>query len=78
MPSADSGVSRSPKNPPCDLILVTNEIGMGLIPENKLSRKFRDDAGRLNQQVAELAGRVILMVSGIPVVIKGNSQEASL
>jgi adenosylcobinamide kinase/adenosylcobinamide-phosphate guanylyltransferase len=58
------------KSPPCDILIVTNEVGMGIVPENELSRRFRDDAGYLNQQVAKLADEVILMVSGIPVKIK--------
>jgi adenosylcobinamide kinase/adenosylcobinamide-phosphate guanylyltransferase len=58
-------------SPPCSIILVTNEVGMGIVPENDLARRFRDEAGYLNQQVARLADRVILMISGIPLVIKG-------
>ena len=60
-------------NPPCDLIVVSNEVGMGIIPENAMARRFRDLAGALNQRVAEHADRVILMVSGIPVFVKGGS-----
>ncbi|WP_010248166.1 bifunctional adenosylcobinamide kinase/adenosylcobinamide-phosphate guanylyltransferase [Acetivibrio cellulolyticus] len=51
-------------------ILVTNEIGMGIVPENKLSRIFRDIAGRINQILASAADEVYLCVSGIPVKIK--------
>lgn len=51
-------------------ILVTNEIGMGLVPENKLSRIFRDIAGRVNQLLAKEADEVYLCVAGIPVKIK--------
>lgn len=58
------------KDPPCSLIIVTNEVGMGIIPENELSRKFRDAAGFLNQQVARIADRVILTISGIPMKVK--------
>ena len=57
--------------PPCDLIVVTNEVGMGIIPDNAMARAFRDLAGSLNQRVAAKADRVILMVSGVPVVVKG-------
>jgi len=60
------------KDTPCDLIIVTNEVGMGIIPPNKLSRKFSDLAGNLNQSVARLADQVILMVSGFPVIVKGD------
>lgn len=51
-------------------ILVTNEIGMGIVPENRLSRLFRDIAGRINQMLAQAADEVYLCVSGIPVKIK--------
>ena len=54
----------------CDVIAVANEVGMGIIPENEMARQFRDLAGRLNQQVAEAANNVILMVSGIAMAIK--------
>src|SRR5262245_13844910 len=47
-------------------IIVTNEVGMGIVPENGLSRTYRDLLGSLNQRVAAAANQVILMVSGIP------------
>lgn len=52
------------------LIVVTNEIGMGVIPDNEASRKFADLQGWMNQFIATRADQVILMVSGIPVKIK--------
>ena len=55
-----------------DLIVVTNEVGMGIIPENEISRQYRDLLGMVNQRVADMAQKVILMISGIPVVIKGD------
>lgn len=51
-------------------VLVTNELGMGIVPENRLSRIFRDIAGRINQSLAEKSDEVYLAVSGIPVRIK--------
>lgn len=57
---------------PCDLVIVTNEVGLGIIPDNELSRRYRDVIGMLNRNIADLAQKVILMVSGIPVVIKGK------
>jgi adenosylcobinamide kinase/adenosylcobinamide-phosphate guanylyltransferase len=54
------------------LILVSNEVGLGIVPENRLARSFRDMAGMLNQCVAEVADRVILMVAGIPMIVKGG------
>lgn len=56
--------------PPCPMILVTNEVGTGIVPENALARRFRDLTGWCNQKVAAGCGLVILMVAGIPVNIK--------
>jgi adenosylcobinamide kinase/adenosylcobinamide-phosphate guanylyltransferase len=56
--------------PPCNLIIVTNEVGLGIIPDNQLSRRFCDQAGFLNQKIASLADHVYLLVSGVPVKIK--------
>ncbi|WP_425040208.1 bifunctional adenosylcobinamide kinase/adenosylcobinamide-phosphate guanylyltransferase [Primorskyibacter sp. S187A] len=52
------------------IVFVTNEVGAGIVPENKLARDFRDAAGWLNQQIAQASDRVILCVSGYPVVVK--------
>jgi adenosyl cobinamide kinase/adenosyl cobinamide phosphate guanylyltransferase len=51
-------------------ILVSNEVGMGIVPETPLGRRFRDEAGRLNQRMAEKAGHVILMVAGLSMTVK--------
>ena len=51
-------------------VLITNEIGMGIVPENPMARAFRDIAGRVNQTLAALSDEVWLLVSGIPVKIK--------
>jgi adenosylcobinamide kinase/adenosylcobinamide-phosphate guanylyltransferase len=58
------------RNPPCDVILVTNEVGLGIIPDNAMARRFRDLAGSVNQRLASAANRVIFMVSGLPLVLK--------
>lgn len=55
-------------------ILVSNEVGTGIVPENPLARRFRDVAGFVNQTVAAAAHRVVWMVAGIPVTIKGDGQ----
>jgi adenosylcobinamide kinase / adenosylcobinamide-phosphate guanylyltransferase len=52
------------------VVLVANEVGLGIVPENALARRFRDAAGRLNQRLAGLADRVVLLVAGIPVKVK--------
>jgi adenosylcobinamide kinase/adenosylcobinamide-phosphate guanylyltransferase len=52
------------------VILVSNEVGMGIVPENKLARQFRDIAGRTNQFLAALADEVHVVISGIPLRLK--------
>ena len=59
---------------PWDWIVVTNEVGLGIVPDNPLARRFRDAAGRLNVQLAEAATDVVWMISGIPAPIK-TAQE---
>ena len=61
---------RSFERSKCPVILVSNEVGCGIVPENKLARQFRDIAGFVNQKVAGCVDRVIWMVAGIPVKIK--------
>ena len=57
----------------CPVVLVSNEVGAGIVPENKLARQFRDLAGTANQAVAAAANRVVWVVAGIPVTIKMTS-----
>jgi len=52
------------------VILVANEVGLGIVPENALARRFRDAAGRLNQRLAGIADGVVLLVAGIPLKVK--------
>ena len=52
------------------LILVSNEVGMGIVPENALARSFRDLAGQANQILAEAADEVYVTISGIPMKLK--------
>lgn len=57
------------------VLLVANEVGTGIVPDNAMSRRFRDWAGSLNQQVARCAREVILTVAGIPVPIKSAAPK---
>jgi len=57
---------------PC--ILVSNEVGMGIVPENRLSRSFRDAQGRLNQAMAEVCRQVVFVAAGQPLLLQPTSQ----
>jgi len=57
-------------DPPMDVILVTNEVGLGIIPGDAMTREYRDLAGIMNQRVAAVAGEVVLVVCGLPLVLK--------
>jgi adenosylcobinamide kinase/adenosylcobinamide-phosphate guanylyltransferase len=59
------------------VVLVSNEVGLGIVPENALARRFRDLQGQLNQRMAARADRVVLMAAGLPLVIKGTSERMS-
>ena len=59
------------KGSPATFLLVTNEVGMGIVPNDPLGRRFRDLSGMVNQKIAEAADTVIFMVSGIPMFLKG-------
>ena len=56
---------------PAALYVVSNEVGQGIVPDNALARRFRDEAGWMNQAMAAAAGRVVLVSAGLPLVLKG-------
>lgn len=60
------------------LIFITNEVGAGIVPENKLARHFRDIAGEVNQRIAHEFDEVVHMVSGIPSIIKKPEDESEI
>jgi adenosylcobinamide kinase/adenosylcobinamide-phosphate guanylyltransferase len=55
---------------PATLILISNEVGFGIVPDNALARRFRDEAGRLHQRIAAVADEVRLIVAGLSLVLK--------
>ncbi len=57
-------------DPPMDVILVTNEVGLGIIPGDAMTREYRDLAGIMNQRVAAVADEVVLVVCGLPLKLK--------
>ena len=54
------------------VVIVSNEVGWGIVPDNALARAFRDHQGRLNQQIAAQAGLVVGVMAGLPMVLKGS------
>lgn len=56
---------------PGPVVLVANEVGLGIVPDNAMARQFRDHAGRLHQLVAAQANDVYLMAAGLPLKMKG-------
>ncbi len=60
------------RNAKCPVVLVSNEVGSGVVPAYASGRQFRDVLGDLNQQVATIADRVVLMIAGLPLFIKGS------
>ena len=55
------------------VVLVSNEVGSGIVPDNALARRFRDLQGQLNQSIAARADRVVLLVAGLPLIVKGGA-----
>ncbi|PIE42784.1 MAG: bifunctional adenosylcobinamide kinase/adenosylcobinamide-phosphate guanylyltransferase [Gammaproteobacteria bacterium] len=65
------------KKTTCPIILVSNEVGSGIVPMGELSRQFVDQAGWLNQAIAAVAEEVVLVVAGLPITLKGYSRNLS-
>ncbi len=57
------------------VVLISNEVGQGIVPDNVLARKFRDDAGRLHQELGQICTHVYMVIAGLPMVLKGNRPE---
>ncbi len=60
------------EHPPCAVVLVSNEVGSGVVPAHTLGRRYRDLLGEINQRVAAIASHVVLMVAGLPLALKGS------
>jgi len=55
---------------PGHILLVSNEVGQGIVPANPLARRFRDEAGRLHQKIADQCDRAIFIMAGLPLILK--------
>jgi adenosylcobinamide kinase / adenosylcobinamide-phosphate guanylyltransferase len=66
------------KNAKARIVIVSNEVGLGIVPDNKLARRFRDVQGIANQRVAEVALNVVFMAAGLPLILKGPLPTAQL
>lgn len=58
------------------VVIVSNEVGLGIVPDNALARRFRDEAGRANQAIAEVADHVVFIAAGLPVTLKKPGSAA--
>jgi adenosylcobinamide kinase/adenosylcobinamide-phosphate guanylyltransferase len=56
------------------VVFVANEVGLGIVPDNELARRFRDHAGRLNQDLAAAADRVVFVAAGLPMILKDTTR----
>ncbi len=56
------------------VVFVANEVGLGIVPDNELARRFRDHAGRLNQELAAAADRVVFIAAGLPMILKEQAR----
>ena len=63
---------------PAPVIVVSNEVGWSIVPDNALARRFRDAQGTLNQGMATQAGLVVAVIAGLPIVLKGQLPEAKV
>ncbi len=56
---------------PAALVVISNEVGQGIVPDNALARRFRDEAGWMHQAVAKAADQVVMVIAGLPMTLKG-------
>jgi adenosylcobinamide kinase/adenosylcobinamide-phosphate guanylyltransferase len=70
--SAREALLESLAEAPGPMVLVASEVGLGIVPDNALARRFRDHAGLLNQAIAAIAGQVVFVVAGLPLILKNT------
>ncbi|MEX0285847.1 MAG: bifunctional adenosylcobinamide kinase/adenosylcobinamide-phosphate guanylyltransferase [Paracoccaceae bacterium] len=70
--AAQAALLQALRDCPAELVIVSNEVGHGIVPENALARRFREAQGRLNIELAQIADTVILVTAGLPQYLKGT------
>jgi adenosylcobinamide kinase/adenosylcobinamide-phosphate guanylyltransferase len=70
---ATGGLCQALSKAQAPVVLVSNEVGLGIVPDNALAREFRDHAGRLNQAIAAAAARVFFIAAGLPLTLKDHA-----
>ena len=60
---------------PCPIVIISNEVGHGIVPDNRLGRSFREAQGKLNQQLAAQSETVVFVTAGLPMALKGSLPE---
>jgi adenosylcobinamide kinase/adenosylcobinamide-phosphate guanylyltransferase len=70
--SAETALMNGLKGSKADCVIVTNELGLGIVPADALSRRFRQKQGELNQRLAAQANTVVHVVAGLPNILKGT------
>jgi len=74
----ESALMAALANAPCPVVVVTNEVGQGVVPDNALARRFRVAQGGLNRRLAERAGLVVAVMAGLPIVLKGQMPDEGI
>ena len=72
LPQENAKLLAALKNCPAPVVIVSNETGLGIVPDNALARRFRNAQGALNQQIAAIADTVVFVAAGLPMVLKGQ------